>query len=206
MRKQLLNYDALLKVTRAMSMTKDPEEVVLLTVESIKTVMQVKGCTLFLFNKKSCELEVAASYGLSDEYINKGPVIAMKSIAKSLEDGPVAISDVSDDPRLQYPEAAEKEGIKSILSVPIVIGGSLIGAMRVYTDEYWEFTLEDVNIVQALAQMAGILIENARMYQGQKESIDILKKMRDAKKMLKTRRTPFEGVPVSVPASEWQKK
>ena len=37
------------------------------------------------------------------------------NIAKSREEGPVAIYDVSDDPRLQYPEEAKKEGIASIL-------------------------------------------------------------------------------------------
>ena len=50
---------------------------------------------------------------------------------------------------------AQKEGISSILSVPIVVGGNLLGAVRVYTSEPSEFTLGDVNFVQALAQIAG---------------------------------------------------
>ena len=119
MKKQLINYETLLKVTRAISHSRDPEEVVLITVESVKRALDVKGCTLFLINRKTHELEVAASFGLSEEYINKGPVSALKSIAQSLEEGPVAIYDVTDDPRIQYPEAAKKEGIASILSVPI---------------------------------------------------------------------------------------
>ena len=47
MKKQLINYETLLKVTRAISHSKDPEEVVLMTVESIKTALDVKGCALF---------------------------------------------------------------------------------------------------------------------------------------------------------------
>jgi len=156
MKKQLVNYETLLKVTKAISHSKDPEEVVLLTVDSIKTALDVKGCAVFLINRKTDELELAASYGLSDEYLDKGPVSALKSIAQSLEDGPVAIYDTSDDPRLQYPDAVKKEGIASILSVPIVAGGNLTGAMRIYTAEPWEFTLEDVNFVQAMAQMTGM--------------------------------------------------
>ena len=81
------------------------------------------------------------------------------------------------------PEAAKKEGIASILSVPIVIGGNAIGAMRVYTAEPWECTLEDVNFVLALAQMSGMLIEMCRLYQGQKEYIDVLTTMKDARDM-----------------------
>jgi len=140
MKKQLLNYETLMKVTRVISHSKDPEEVVLLTAESIKSALDVKGCTIFLINKKTNELEVAASFGLSSEYINKGPVSAIKSIAQSLEEGPIAIYDVKDDPRLQYPDEAGKEGISSILSVPIVAGGYTMGALRVYTAEPWEFT------------------------------------------------------------------
>jgi len=202
MKKQLINYETLLKITKAISHSRDPEEVVLMTVESIKTSLEVKGCALFLINRKSNELELGASYGLSDEYINKGPVSALHSIAQSLEEGPVAIYDVTDDPRIQYPKEAEKEGIASILSVPIVAGGKTIGAMRVYTADPWESTLEDVNFVQALAQMAGMAINMCRYAKGLKGSIDLLKAMQEAKTRVTTRRTPYEGVPVSVPADE----
>lgn len=73
---------------------------VLVTVESVKTALNVKGCTLFLINRQTDELKIAASYGLSDNYLNKEPISALKSIAESLKEGPVAIYDVSDDPRL----------------------------------------------------------------------------------------------------------
>jgi GAF domain-containing protein len=183
MKKQLINYETLLKVTRAMSRSKVPEEVVQLTVESVKEALDIKGCAIFLEDPETQELSVAASSGLTEEYLNKGPVSSLRSIGESLKDGPVAIYDVSDDPRIQYPEAAKKEGIASILSVPIVIGGNVIGAMRVYTAEPWECTLEDVNFVLALAQMSGMLIEMCRLYQGQKEYIDVLTTMKDARDM-----------------------
>lgn len=182
MEKQVINYETMLKVARSISHSKDPEEVALMTVDSIKTALEVKACALFLFNRKTNELELATSFGLSDEYINKGPVSAMRSIAQSLEDGPVAIYDVGDDPRIQYPKEAEKEGIASILSVPIVVGGNLIGAVRVYTAEPWEFTMNDVNFVQALAQIAGGAINMARYVKGLKSSIEVLKTMRDVQK------------------------
>lgn len=202
MKKQLINYETLLKITKAISHSRDLEEVVLMTVESIKTSLEVKGCALFLVNRKTNELELGASYGLSDEYINKGPVSALRSITQSLSEGPVAIYDVTDDPRIQYPKEAEKEGIASILSIPILVGGRTIGVMRVYTAFPWEFTLDDVNFVQALAQIAGMTINMCRYTKGLKGSIDLLKIMQEAKTQVSTRRTPYEGVPVSVPAGE----
>ena len=172
-----LNYDVLIKISRSLSKSKDPEEIIRMTVENLKSALDIKGCALFLINQKSKELEVAASTGLSTEYLKKGPVSASRSIADSLKDGPIAVYDVSDDPRIQYPEEARQEGIASILSVPIMIGDEAIGAIRAYTAEKWEFTLDNVNFVQALAQIAGILIEMTRLYQGQSDHIEALTTM-----------------------------
>ena len=106
----------------------------------------------------------------------------------------MAIFDVADDPRIQYPEAAKKEGIASLVSVPVVSGGRIIGALRLYTAEPWEFTLENLNFIQAMANITGM----ARHLRGMKESIEILKTLRDPKILKSRRRTPFEGVPRSV--------
>lgn len=177
MRNLRLNYDTLIKISRSLSKSRDPEEIIRMTVERIQSALDIKGCALFLINRRSKELEVAASKGLSSEYLSKGPVSALHSIADSLKDGPIAVYDVSDDPRIQYPDAAKKEGIASILSVPIMVGDEAIGAIRAYTFEKWEFTLDDVNFVQALAQIAGILIEMTRLYQGQNDHIEALTTM-----------------------------
>jgi GAF domain-containing protein len=206
MKKQIINYDTLIKITKAISHSRDPEEVVLMTVDGIKDALGVKACAIFLINRKTDELEVAASQGLSDIYLNKGPLSSLHSITQNLKDGPIAIYDVTDDPRIQYPDEAKKEGIASILSVPIVMHGKHIGILRVYTSEPWEVTMEDVNFVQALAQLAGMAIEMSRLYQGQKEAIDILKRMREAQTSRTTRRTPYEGVPISFPSKARAKK
>jgi GAF domain-containing protein len=196
MDKHLVNYDTLIKVTRAISMSKDPEEIAILAVNSIKRALSVKGVTLFLVNRKTQELEVAASTGLSQEYLEKGPVSAIRSIADSLDSGPIAIYNVTDDPRLQYPQEAVKEGIASILSVPIEIHGQAMGALRVYTSEPWEFVMGDVSMVQAVGQMVGMALDMARLTRGYKSSIEVLKTMRDPSRMKPPVMEGFEGLPV----------
>ncbi len=57
---------------------------------------------------------------------------------------------------------------------------------------------KDGNFVQALAQLSGMAINLARYTKGLKSSIDIMKTMRE----VQTRRTPYEGVPVSVSSDE----
>ena len=202
MKQNLFNYENFIKVANVISHSKEPEEVGLITVEVIKTALEVKGCALFLLNRKTDELQVAASFGLSEEYLNKGPISALHSIAASLKDGPVAITDIMDDPRLQYPEEAKKEGIASILSVPMQVSGKIIGAIRVYTAEPVEFTIHDVNYITALAQIAALSISVARHSKGLMSSIEVLKSLREAQTRRGTRMTPYEGVPVSFSTEE----
>lgn len=61
MEKQTMNYETMRKVTNAISHSKEPEEIVLMTVESITHALNVKGCVIFLINRENNELEVAAS-------------------------------------------------------------------------------------------------------------------------------------------------
>jgi GAF domain-containing protein len=141
---------------------------------------------------------LAASYGLSLDYLNKGPVRYMQEITEAKDQVPIAIYDVQDDPRIQYPEAAKKEGISSLLGVPIVSRNTVIGALRVYTSEPWEFSMQDITLIQAIAQVCGMAMDMSRMYRGYKKSIEILKNLRGREYYASRGWTPYEGVPQSV--------
>jgi hypothetical protein len=67
MEKPITNYECLIRITKAISMLRDPEEVVLITVEGVTHALNVKGCALFLFSMKSDELKLASSYGLNEK-------------------------------------------------------------------------------------------------------------------------------------------
>ncbi|MCD6296040.1 MAG: GAF domain-containing protein, partial [Deltaproteobacteria bacterium] len=65
-----------------------------------------------------------ASYGLSKNYLSKGPLLVGKSISETLEGKTVLIADAATDPRTQYPEAAKQGGIGTILSMPLSVHGN----------------------------------------------------------------------------------
>ena len=172
-------YDTITRLTTAISQCKDPIEVALNTAENVKTAFKAKGCSVFLVDRDSRELGLVASSGLSEEYLNKGPIHFMQSIQEAKDAVPVAIYDVMDDPRIEYPQEAKKEGIASLLGVPIVSRNKIIGALRVYTANPWEFSPSDITLFQAVALICGMAMEMCRMHKGYKTSIEILKDMRD---------------------------
>lgn len=134
-------YDTIIKLTTAISQCKDPEEVALITAESVKTAFKARGCSVFLVDRETRELGLVASSGLSREYLTKGPIHFMQTIQEAKDAVPIAIYDVLDDPRIEYPEAAQKEGIASLLGVPIISHNKIIGALRLHTDTPGNFPL-----------------------------------------------------------------
>jgi signal transduction protein with GAF and PtsI domain len=142
----------------------DVKEVLNATVKSAVSSLTVKACAIFLLNRVENRLEIGASYGLSDAYLNKGPVDAEKSMKESLSGKTVLVYDVTKDPRVQYPKQAQGEGIASILSVPVPVKGNVIGVLRIYTSKPYKFFENELEFISGLAEMGGIAIDNARMY------------------------------------------
>ncbi len=194
-------YDTIIKLTTAISQCKDPEEVALVTAESVKTAFKAKGCSVFLVDRDTRELGLVASSGLSNDYLNKGPIHFMQTIREAKDAIPIAIYDVMDDPRIEYPEQAKKEGISSLLGVPIISHNKIMGALRIYSAKSWEISINDINLAQAVALICGMAMDMCRMYKGYKTSIEILKNMRSKDSYTSRKWTPHEGVPASVDPS-----
>ncbi|MDA8431925.1 MAG: GAF domain-containing protein [Nitrospiraceae bacterium] len=155
---------AIQEVSKAVSSTLDIQEILPLIVRKIPEIMQAKAATIRLLDETGKKLELAAAYGLSGKYLQRGPVDAEESISLALGGEPLAIYDATTDPRISYRDAAKEEGIKSILVVPIVVRKKIIGIMRLLTGEFREFAPEEIAFAVALAEQGGIAIENARMY------------------------------------------
>ena len=157
-------YQSLYEVAAAVNSARAPEGVLRSIVESVAKAMGAKGCSLMLLTPDRKLLLHTAAYGLSDWYVRKGPVSADKSISEALEGKAVAVLDATEDERVQYREQAEKEGIASILSVPMMLREESIGVIRVYTAEPYHFTMDDMYFVGAVANLGAIALENARLY------------------------------------------
>jgi len=175
MTKHTINYDTIIKLTNAISQCQDPEKVALITAEKVTKAFDAKGCSVFLVNRKTREMGLVASHGLSSEYLDKGIVCFMQPIKEAKDAVPIAIYDVMDDPRIQYPEEAKKEGISSLLGVPIISHNEIIGALRIYTEEPWEFSLNDISMVQAIALICGMAMEMSWMLKDHQEDLETCK-------------------------------
>lgn len=171
-------------VCKAINSSLNFAEVLNSIVENYVKALNVKGCAIFLLSREWEILKVRASYGLSEAYLNKGVVDAEKSMVESLEGKPVLVSDVMKDPRVQYPKEAEKEGIASILSVPINVMGKIIGVLRIYNSTPHKYSDEEIEFISSLADMGAIAIENARHFKEFRNVCSVINSSLDAKEIL----------------------
>ena len=167
-------YQALYQAALTISSSLELDQVLQSVVTSITKAMQVKACALRLLDPEKDQLRMSAVHGLSSEYLAKGPVNVVRSLidSEALKGSPVYIADVRSDPRFQYKEAARQEGLVSVLCVPLEVRGEAIGVMRVYTDTQVDFTEDDIQFLSVLASLAGLAIENARLYESIRSSYD----------------------------------
>jgi signal transduction protein with GAF and PtsI domain len=152
-------------VTTAILSSLNSREIVDLILEKVREIMKVKGCSLRLINETTRELDLLAHRGLSEAFLRKGPVSADRSIGEAMKGHPVFVADVTRDPRVQYPLELMKEGIASILSLPITAQTRVIGVLRLYGGEPREYLQDEVAFLLALAEIAGIVIVNAKLYE-----------------------------------------
>ena len=158
-------YTSLYELAAALNSASSPESILQSIAEGVAKAMEAKGCSLMLLSPDRKILLHTVAYGLSDWYVKKGPVSADRSISEALEGKPVAVFEATNDERIQYREQAKKEGIASILSVPMMLREETIGVVRVYTAEPCHFTMDDMYFVGAVANLGAIALENARLYE-----------------------------------------
>lgn len=172
------------EVSRTIGTTLAVEQRLKILAAGLVKALEVKGCTIRLLDDSGKKLELAASHGLSDQYFQKGPVEADKSIAAALTGRPVAIKDARSDPRIQYPEVVKQEGIVSIASIPIIVRGKVMGVLKLHSDRERDFTLEEIDFATALAEQGGIAVENARLLAKVLEEVQYQKAVSDVTKAL----------------------
>ena len=161
-----INQNSMLFLDLASSInsTLDIKQVLhILTAETCEA-LGMKGVLIRLLNHETGNLDLVASYGLSEEYQNKGPVSIKKSMAQALKGETVIIEDVSTDKRLQYKKEIVKEGVVSLLRVPIKAKEEVIGVMSLYSDTARKYPEDVITLVNALAHTGGLAIQNASMY------------------------------------------
>ncbi len=163
--KKAEQLDLLSEVSRTIVSDYYLKEILQLIVAMTAKVMDSKICSIMLLDEKKEQLVISATQSLSSDYLNKPNLKVGQSISGRVvsEKKPIMVINVTKEPGYVYPDVAKREGIVSLLSVPMMIKDRVIGVINSYTKNEHIFKKEEVDILQAVANQAAVAIENTNL-------------------------------------------
>lgn len=181
--------EAISKVSETITSNLYLGDILKLIVTITAEVTDSKICSLMLIDEKTKELVLKATQSMSEIYNTKPNLKIGEGIAGkvALENRPKAIYDITSAPEYKLKDIAIKEGLKSLLSVPLSVKGKVIGVLNNYTSYPHKFTKNEINILTTVASQAAIVIENSELILKTKvikEELDTRKSVERAKGIL----------------------
>jgi signal transduction histidine kinase len=166
LRRREKEIGGLYESVRETTSTLDLETVLNRLVESTTRVLECKGAAIRLIDPRRRQVAFAATFGLSDEYVEKVPqdFTRARLDQATLEGEPLFVNVAADDPRIWNQKRVKEEGIESMLSVPLAGKTGPLGVLRAYGGEGHKFSDEDAAFLELVAVHGAVAIENAQAY------------------------------------------
>lgn len=160
-------YHSLYEVAKVINSSLEPSKVLETIAQQVIQSLDLKACSLRLLDTQGQNLLMGASLGLSKGYLRKGAVEVAKSKLdqEALSGKVVTVQDARHDPRFQYPEQAQEEGLVSLAVLPLLIENKAIGVLRGYAGQPREFTADEIEFLTIIANLSAIALENASLHQ-----------------------------------------
>ena len=152
------------------------EEMLQLIVRMIAEMMQARVCSIMIVDNQKNELVLKAAKCSSEEYWQRPNLKIGKSLISRVvkERSPLMVRDVTKEAGYLYPDLATKEGVRSLLSVPMIYKDHVIGVINVYSAEERSFSGEDLRVLSTVADQAALAFENTKLSVAVQESQEAL--------------------------------
>lgn len=165
MRVTSTQLSAISEVSKTVTSNLYLEEILQLIVAMTARTFHFKICSIMLVDEDRGELVIKATQSKSSDYVSKPNLKVGESVAgRALQQGRVlSILDVKRAPEYRFPDIAEKEGLCSMVCVPLISRQRSIGVLNCYTERPKVFSQEELDSLQTVANQAALAIENAKL-------------------------------------------
>ncbi len=165
MRRQIMELSTLAEVSQTVTSPLYLEEILRLILEMAARMLDAKTCSLMLIDETTGELVIAAAQSAGHAYLNRPRVKVGEGITGLVarQARAIAVFDVLAEPRFLAKEMAEQEGLRALLSVPLVVRDKAIGVVNCYKASPHRFTDAETTLLTTLANQTALAIENANL-------------------------------------------
>jgi two-component system, response regulator PdtaR len=156
---------AISEISRAISSDQYLDDILKLIVTVTASVMDSKICSLWILDQKEKVLKIRSTQAISEEYLRERSLKLGEGVVGCVAEQkePLAVIDVLQEPRYKEKELARKEGLVSMLSVPLTVKDRVIGVINCYTSYPHEYTETERDVLRTVANQAAICIENTEL-------------------------------------------
>jgi len=175
-------FESLASVSRTINSTLNLDDALSVITREACVLMQAKVCSLMLLDESREWLELRASFGAGAGYVNRPRLSVEESLLGIVvrRKKPLQVENVQVSSRYPSMEAAQREGLVALLSVPLLYGGQATGTLSIYTGQPYIFSNEEVHILSALAELSAIAIVKAKLYE---RVVDVEEHLRQNEKL-----------------------
>ena len=175
-------FESLANVSRTINSTLNLDEALNVVTHEACVLMQAKVCSLMMLDDSRTWLDLRASFGAGQNYVQKPRLNVEESLLGTVvrRKKPVTVENVQVAGRYQNVEVARREGLVSLLSVPLLFGGEAKGALSVYKARAYVYSNDEIRILSAFAELSAIAIEKARLYE---RIVDVEEQLRQNEKL-----------------------
>ncbi len=175
-------FESLANVSRTINSTLNLDDALNVITREACVLMRAKMCSLLMMDETHEWLDLRACHGAGEAYVSKPRLNASESLLGVVvrRKKPLQVENVQVSSRYQNVEIARREGLVSLLSVPLLFGEEALGTINVYTGQPYSFSNEEIRILSALAELSAIAIEKARLYE---RIVDVEEQLRQNEKL-----------------------
>ena len=175
-------FESLSSVSRTINSTLNLDEALRVITREACELRRARMCSLMMLDESREWLDLRASYGAGEAYIKKPRLSVEESLlgVVARRKKPMQVANVQTSSHYQNVAVARREGLISLLSVPLLFAGQSIGTLNVYTSRLYSFSNEEIRILSALAELSAIAIEKARLYE---RIVDVEEQLRQNEKL-----------------------
>ncbi|OGX31906.1 MAG: histidine kinase [Omnitrophica WOR_2 bacterium RIFCSPHIGHO2_02_FULL_46_37] len=159
------HIEALSRIAQAITSDLYLDDILRLIVTVTAQTLGSKICSLMLLDEKKQELVIRATQSISESYNKKPPLKVGEGIAGKVvrEKKPVTVYDVTEEKEYKYKDIARKEGLASLLCVPLLVKNRAIGVLNLYTSKPHNFSRNEIHMLTAVANQAAMVMENTEL-------------------------------------------
>ncbi len=152
---------------------------------NVARISREDGCLIHLLNRKRNLLEVALRYKATEGFAQEvKPGVGIPG--STLRQRKVVVEpDLGKDSSDLWNEEARKEGIVSVICLPLQANKNTIGTLTLLSRKNRRYGDKEIALLSALADQAAVAIENASSYERMREQMKALSEERKRERQIK---------------------